>query len=253
MQSVDEDFEIIEYNSSKRDDSNVRLNIYLDSSDMPEISYKLTPEILEENTVSGEGWYKYRYVIAKENFKKDGVYNINLTTRDEAGNVCLNDRYAHMDIEFRVDATKPELSSVLGLNKTIYNAENVKITYKIFDFIGLKSVKVYIDKALVDEVEDFYDITSYEGSFEIKEGTNQNIRFIIEDIAGNITDTDKDEDFNSAKVAEFKRTVTVSTNFFVRFVANKPLMYGSISGMVAMVALGTGIGIKRRRRKVKNG
>ena len=67
------------------------------------------------------------------------------------------------------------------------------------------------------------------------------------------TDTDKDEDFNSAKVAEFKRTVTVSTNFFVRFVANKPLMYGSISGMVAMVALGTGIGIKRRRRKVKNG
>ena len=45
---------------------------------------------------------------------------------------------------------------------------------------------------------------------------DQYIRFEIEDMAGNVTDSDNEDDINAGKVAKFSKTVTVSTNFFIR-------------------------------------
>ncbi|WP_455721167.1 hypothetical protein [Agathobacter sp.] len=101
-----------------------------------------------------------------------------------------------------------------------------------------------------DEITDFSsDANNYSGTFDIAEKSDaQAVRLVVEDLAGNITDTDSDS-FKSAYA--FNKLVTISTNIFVRWFANKTLFYGSL-GCVAVVVLGTTGGIilvKRRKNK----
>ena len=75
---------------------------------------------------------------------------------------------------------------------------------------------------------------------------------MVEDLAGNITDTDDHEDKNSGKVAEFNYDITISTNFFVRFIANKKAVYGtagSASGIAVIVICAAVVGKIRRRKE----
>ena len=86
--------------------------------------------------------------------------------------------------------------------------------------------------------------------FKIGQGAGQHIRFVIEDMAGNITDTDIEEEYNSGKVANFVQDITVSTNVFIRIAANKPVLYGTVGGLV--IAIMTTVGLVVYKRKKKN-
>ena len=144
----------------------------------------------------------------------------------------------------------PELSSVTGLEKAIVNAEKVDVKYTAYDTVGLKSVKVYVNGELYEEIKDFSgDPNNYTGVITIGEATRaQSVRIVIEDLAGNITDTDS-EDFVSAYT--MVKSVLVSTSFFARFYGNKPLFWGTVGGVLFLAAF-TGIIIpliKRRKEK----
>ena len=251
LTEITEDFTIYEYNADKIDLSMVRLQITLDGSPVEEVKYEVSPAVNAQ--AAGEsGWYEYRYTVSKENFEKDGVYVINLTTRDMAGNISDTDNYDNMTMSFRVDSTKPEITMVNGLGKKIYNAKEIEVYYSVFDAIGLGSINIYVDDSNVQSITEFDDVVNYSGNFIITDGRRHHIRIVVEDLAGNITDTDDHEDKNSGKVAEFNNDITISTNFFVRFIANKKAVYGtagSASGIAVIVICAAVVGKIRRRKE----
>lgn len=231
--SIDKDLIITEYNADRLVGDSLIIEVTRDGKPLDEVKYTVSPVINQYVPIGVSGWYQYQYTIEKSNFEEDGIYKISISSKDETGNTPENANYEDKNILFRVDATKPEISSIVGLEEKIVNADQITVKYEVFDTIGLKSIKVFIDDKQVGQtIEEFNgDLNNYSGSFNIQ-GSNrsQKVRIVVEDLAGNIIDTDA-EDF--APQYEFNSIVTVSTNFFVRWFANKPLFFGSIAGFAA--------------------
>lgn len=250
VKNITEDLIITEYNADQLVTDSLNIEITKDGKPLEGIKYTTSPTINENVAVGESGWYQYEYVISKENFVKDGIYKISISSKDATGNTPENNNYEDKNIVFHVDNAAPEITSIVGLEKDSYDATEQNVSYTVFDAMGLKSIKIYLDGEIIEEITDFTDdLNSYSGSFVIPEKeTTRTVRVVVEDMAGNITDTDSEE-FSSAYV--FNSHVTVTTDDFARFVANKPLFYGSIAGTTGVTAL-AGIGIRfRLKRRVK--
>lgn len=261
VQAVTNDLVITEYNADRLEEGFLNIEITLDGRPLDQAAYNVSPVMNEQTQVGDSGWFQYRYTISKDNFSTDGVYKISVSSRDAAGNTPESTPENSVDIsgssivdtiQFKVDSTPPEINSIVGLEESIINANEVAVRYTVFDTIGLSAVTVYLNgKRLEDSVTDFgEDINNFSGSFVIGENTQaQTVRIVAEDLAGNVKDTDA-EDFSSAY--SFNRSVTVSTNVFVRWYANKPLFYGSIGG-AGTVGGGswTALALRRRRKLLK--
>ena len=249
--SVDEDLIITEYNADKLVTDSLKIEITVDGKPLDNVEFTVTPEINDTVSVGSSGWYQYRYTISKDNFKSDGVYKISVSSKDATGNTPENSNYEDMVMNFRVDSTQAEITSIIGLEEAVVNAQNVTVKYTVFDTIGIKSIKVYVDGQLVDEITDFSeDMNNYNGQFVINEqSAAQSVRIVVEDMSGNITDTSSEE-FTSAY--EFNDSVTVSTNFFVRWYATKWLFWSSIAGAVIIIgAIIFLIAAKRKKNEEK--
>ena len=245
--SVDEDLVITEFNADKLVTDSLNIEITLDGRPLESVMFDVTPEINDSVQTGSSGWYQYKYTISKDNFKTDGVYKIFVSSKDATGNAPENSRYEDMGITFRVDSTLAEITSIVGLEKAIVDATEQVVKYTVYDTMGIKSIKVYVDGQIVEEISDFSgDPNNFSGEFTLTERKSaQTVRIVVEDLSGNITDTDA-ENFSSAY--EFNKAVTVSTDFFVRWYANKPLFWGSVAGFV-LVAAGAASLIAAKRKK----
>lgn len=148
---------------------------------------------------------------------------------DAAGNQVLH------TMDFTVDTTKPEIRNIVNLDKSIVNAQTLNVDYTIVDVGGLKSIEVIVNGRTIDTITEFGDSAfNYLGSFTLNESYDaQTVQIKVTDIAGNVTDTSSD-DFSTNDLYVFNNTITISTNFFVRWYANKPLFWGSICGVVVL-------------------
>lgn len=236
-QQVEKDLVLTEFNADKLLAGSLNIQITCDGRPLENVIFTTTPSEINDSVETGEsGWYQYKYTISKDNFKTDGVYKISVSSEDATGNTPENSNYEDMGIAFQVDSTKAEITSIIGLEESIINADSVTVKYTVFDTIGLKGIKVYVNDELVDEITDFSaDMNNYDGSFVIgAQSYKQSVRIVVEDMAGNVTDTDAAE-FASAYA--FNDEVTISTNFFVRWYANTWLFWGSIIGTVALIGI----------------
>ena len=244
IQHLSDNLVITEYNPDRLIAGSLTVEVTHDGRPLDNVKYEVSPEINDKVAVGSSGWFQYQYVIDKENFAKDGVYKISISSKDATGNTPENTIYEGNNILFRVDTTPPELTSVVGLEESVINAQEVPVKYTVYDTIGLKSVTVYVNgKQHGEVITDFTDINNYAGTFAIGEDNNQQkVRLVIEDLAGNVTDTDS-EDFSSAY--SFEKSVLVTTNIFVRWYADKLLFWGTI-GSVPVVSAGIWAGVAFR-------
>lgn len=251
VKSVGDDLIITEYNATKLLQNSLNIEITCDGNPLSHSAYTVSPEINTSVAPGESGWYQYQYVISKNNFNSDGVYKVVVSSKDAAGNTPENTNYKDKTILFRVDSTPPELTSVTGLNSGIINAQSVKVQYDAYDTIGLNSAEVYLDGKKISAVTDFKgNRNNYKGGFELEENSNvQNVRIVLHDLAGNVTDTDS-ASFKS--VYAFDKNVIVSTNAFVRWYADKPRFWGSIGGCAVVIAGAVGLIVHlKRKRAVK--
>lgn len=275
VQSIDNNLVITEYNPDKLVKGTLEVVVTRDGSPVEFGDGQLTVNPVVNSTVQigQSGWYQYNYTISKDLFTDDngkaidGIYKIYIASEDEVGNKSENINYKDADVIFRLDTTAPSLKSVSGLEKSVVNATKLDVSYEIFDSIGIKSIDVYyVNENGIDSVDHIRskdskeenvagyieDVTSYNGKFTIGECSKENVRFVITDLAGNVTDTgdsnNKAVNFDSSSL-EFNSTITVSTNPFTRWYAHTVLFWCSIA---AIIAVGGGlaffIAIKKRRK-----
>ena len=278
VQSIDNNLVITEYNPDKLVKGTLEVVVTRDGSPVEFGDGQLTVNPVVNSTVQigQSGWYQYNYTISKDLFTDDngkaidGIYKIYIASEDEVGNKSENINYKDADVIFRLDTTAPSLKSVSGLEKSVVNATKLDVSYEIFDSIGIKSIDVYyVNENGIDSVDRIRskdskeenaagyieDVTSYNGKFTIGECSKENVRFVITDLAGNVTDTgdsnNKAVNFDSSSL-EFNSTITVSTNPFTRWYAHTVLFWCSIAAIaVAIGACGFAVATKLRKREEK--
>lgn len=261
-EAVTQDLVITEYNANQILTDSLNILITRDGEAI-DTQYTSTPTVDGNAGIGESGWYQYAYTIAKENFAEDGVYKITLTSAyaaddsdrnestsvpensiDAAGNQILH------TMDFTVDTTKPEIRNIVNLDKPIVNAQTLDVDYTVVDVGGLQSIEVIVNGSTIDTITEFGDSAfNYSGSFTLNERSDaQTVQLKVTDIAGNVTDTASD-DFSTNELYVFNDTITVSTNFFVRWYANQPLFWGSIGGVVVLAGLIWFLVAFKRRKK----
>lgn len=261
--SVEDDLVITEYNADRILEGSLKILITRDRENI-DVGFTSNPENINAQADIGEsGWYQYVYTIKASNFKEDGVYKISLMSQyatddseknestsvpensiDEQGNKILD------TMNFTVDSVAPEIRNIVNLDKAIVNAQTLDVRYTIVDVGGLKSIEVTLNGE-TETITEFGDSAfNYSGEFTINESSDaQTVQIKVTDLAGNVTDTAA-ENFGTGGLYIFNDKVTVSTNFFVRWYANTVLFWGSIGGVVVLVAaIWFFIAFKRKKKE----
>ena len=197
----------------------------------------------------GDGdWYHYTYTIFKSNFVDDGVYRLTLHSEDTAGNIAENTLDTkNTEISFGVDKTEPNIIVTNLKSNTTYALENMTVSMSINDNLRLGSVTVYID-----DYENAYKTWTAE---EIAETIAENGEFTF-DVAGDSTSAHKVKivcvDAAGNEKIEEITDLFVTTNLFVRYYNNKPLFFGSITGVVVLTGLFVLLIIYKRKKQEDN-
>ncbi len=243
VQSVDEELVITEYNPDKLVEGSLAVELTRDGTPVKDVKYRVDSVVNEYAAPGTSGWYQYEYTIAKSNFSEDGVYGIVVSSKDEAGNLPETTNYDDGQVLFRVDTTPGELVSVSGLEEPIVDADSVEVAFELFDAIGLKSATAYLDGKVCQTYagEDIEGKNSYSGTFTVDSADSPtSVRIVAEDMAGNLFDTDEKDEVGGYVFSpgyDFNREITVSTNAFVRWYADKKRVRESVAVAAVLVAV----------------
>lgn len=256
------------------------LEINVDELDPESIYITLTHDNVTRDLVYGEdytyqtppeqndaSWNVYEYALEDSLFEEDGVYTITIYSVDAAGNVAQNNT-AEKDFEitFVVDKTPPIFVALNLEAGEIYNEEQHEVTINCSDNIALDTVHVYrLDRTAEKDEDGNYiwfrekangeiemlceevELTAVEGSngdyaFVLYEGdsaatSKQSILVVCTDKAGN------------QNLEQEILGFTVSSSFWIRFYANKPLFYGSIGGISALLIVAAIVFLRKKKEE----
>ena len=193
-----------------------------------------------KKTGSIDTWYQYVYTIDKNVLWDDGVYRMAFYSEDRAGNVSNNTLdNKNVEISFAVDKTSPNVIitnleqgvtyPVESLTVNIQASDNLKLV-KGVAYLDGKECKTWDEQALAGMA------TGGALTLEIKDDSvkARTLKVVVTDAAGNETEKEVTGFF-------------VTTNLWIRYVNNKPLLFTSVGA----VGVGTPslVFLFRRRRR----
>lgn len=278
-QSLSGNVVITEYNASPISDEIIQV-----TRDSAPVSLDANVNSNTGDSIGESGWYENVYTIPQSVFAADGIYNIYVSSEDGSQNTPemtkeniynSQNELAGKDASFIIDATKPQIVNVysddveLSGDQVIANAESLTINYEISDNIAIDTITIYkgakdtnpeiikMDEVISGKSENGKsdNYSSFSGSITVENGFNEDeIIFKIVDKAGNVINTSPDApDKEKYDLGEFTflNNVTVDTNPFVLWYANKPLFWGSIGALVAII-IGVFLVVFLKKRKNNN-
>ncbi len=239
---VQEPIDVVITETNTDELTNIRIVLYKNGESITLVEN----EDYEIKVTGGNGkWYKYTYTIFKENFQDDGVYSLTVYSEDAAGNVAENTLDTKgVEISFGVDKTAPTAFVANIEDGETYPVEVLTAILSANDNLKLSSVMVYLDDELYASwsEEEIAAILAGEGdfTFDILDDVNyaHDLRVVCADAAGNETEVE---------ITGFY----VTTNWFVRYYTNEGLFYGSIGGLLLIVAVGIYLASRKKKETAK--
>lgn len=193
-----------------------------------------------------DGWYRYNYILKESLFSKEGSYSIIVKSLDKAGSVSYSD-IKKAELSFVVDKTKPELV-VSGISSDgRYKATSKEVILMPKDPGGeISKLRIMLnnDQTIVDldseMINDLLQKSEGKITFELPSGMGQAINISCVDYAGNENQVVYDN-------------ITISTDWFILFYANKQLFWSVIAtASVMIVGTSSFILVRKKRLKIKH-
>lgn len=191
-------------------------------------------------------WKSYVYTIKKSNFEEEGLYNITIDSVDRATNQ-VNNKIKEANIEFIIDKTAPTVVITGIENDKQYRSDTRDITVAVSDNVAMESAEVYVN----DTKAESYNANTIQRQkgelpYKIESSSDwQNIKAVAVDKAGNVTDTSKPEDGGKEEWI----SVLVTSNLFVQFYRNTPLVVGTVIVLICLAGFFFLILAKRRKKE----
>ena len=245
VQNVENDVAIIEINVDPLTEYSVTIN---GKAIQEGKDYTVTED-------GGDGaWKKYTYRINKGLFIDEGEYKVVVSSKDKAENDAFSD-VKDAAISFVVDRTAPVVT-ISGIDDNgRYQTDKQQVSIIPTDHGGaLNSLIVNMVDGNGDVIMEMINLSgealiaeleAKDGmiQFEVGEGLYQNVQIICTDCA-----TDASGATNTYE--ETVSNVSVSTSGFMIFWANKPLRWGVIGGVSAVIiAVAALVILKKKKAK----
>ena len=203
-----------------------------------------------EKTRNEAAWRVNYYHIKAENFAEEGNYDVTITSRDKAANQVNNQTVKKSDgalpIEFTIDKTAPTVV-VSGIeNGGRYMADSRNMMLDVKDNLALDTVSITVGDG-EPEIIRAEELREADGIISRPISSSdryQTVRITAADAAGNVLGQEAPGD----EGVDIILSVLVTSNIMIQFFMNKPLFYGTIIGLLALLVLIL-ILIKRKRRQ----
>ena len=189
VQNVAEDLIISEYNPDRLLSKSLKVEITRDGEPLEGVQFRIRKQLTDNGDNGNQklrGWYRYDYIISKGNFAKDGIYQVSVSSADEAGNEPNSMDYYEKPILFRVDSTKPEMEVMQGNDSRMMTSSGSSFYYQAFDAIRLKKIRVLMDGNIYKEITDIPEVTKFRGIVRMADAKPHVLQVELTDMAGNI-------------------------------------------------------------------
>ena len=131
-------------------------------------------------TGTKDGYNETSHVFDKTNFEKEGVYELNVISRDSAGN-SMESKVENGEVKFILDRTSPSI--VFTNADNLVNAESHEVGISVSDNMSPEiETSIYLNGEKVN-------LSQIDGKYTVKlgEGESQEIKVEAKDLAGNTT------------------------------------------------------------------
>lgn len=192
---------------------------------------------------SNTGWVEMNYSVDSRNFEDEGLYELEVTSTDGAGNSNSNktirmdnDQKEETPVRFFVDKTVPECYFTGVEANSIYNATERAIGIHFSDNTSVSHAALYIN----DELRQEYgaeELAEMDGEIPYSAQASddwQELRVVLTDMANNTCE-------------EASGRYLLTENLWVRFI-NNPLLVGGAATSAAVLGGGVALLIRRRRK-----